>query len=85
MDILNKLDLILNEANNKIPKGLLGWVADYIETRINGNTKLAKEIKQNIEDEIEALGLDKKEVFNYFGDPDKNKDKVMKNINKFRG
>lgn len=83
MDILDKMDFLLNEAN-KIPKGLLGWVADYIETRMEGNTKLAKEIKQNIEDEIDALGLDKKEVFNYFGDPDKDKSKVMKNINKFR-
>lgn len=85
MDILEKLDLITE--NKDIPKGLIGWVADYIEARMEGNSKLAKNIKKNLDKEIKELGLNSKEVFMYFGDPDdpKQKDSVMKKINKFRG
>lgn len=86
MDILDKLDNILFEANN-IPKGIKSWVADYIITRHEGNVKLAKEMKKNIEDEIKSLGLKKKEVFGIFGDPDdpKQKDKVLKKAKDFQG
>lgn len=85
MELLNKIDMFLNEAN-KIPKGLIGWVADYIEARHNGNVKLAKEIKKNIESEIKSLGLDRDDVFGYFGDPDnpREREEVMKNIEQFR-
>ncbi len=86
MDILDRINFIF-ESNNRIPKGLLEWVADYIITRHEGNVKLAKKIKKNIEEEIEDLGLDKKDVFFYFGDPDnpKEKDEILKKAKEFQG
>lgn len=54
-----------------IPKGLLQWVKDYQQTRKAGNIKLAKAIKNSIDKQIKNLGLNKEEVYFYFGDPDK--------------
>ena len=85
MNITDKIDKYLNEKK-EIPRGVLNWVVDYIEMRTAGNTKGAKDIKKQIDAEIKKLGLNKKDVYSYFGDPDdpKQKDKVKKNIKKFK-
>lgn len=86
MDLQEKMDLFINEAN-KIPDAIKAWVADYIYARHQGNTKLAKEMKKSIDKEIKSLGLNKKDVYNYFGDPDdpKEKDKVIKKVKEYQG
>ena len=86
MNIIDKLDNILFEAN-KIPRGLISWVADYIYARHHGNVKDAKQMKKNLDKEIKKLGLDKDKVYNYFGDPDnpREKDKVIKRVKEYQG
>lgn len=85
MNILERMDNVLFESNN-IPKGIKSWVADYIIARHEGNTKLAKKMKKDIESEIKDLGLKKNDVFFVFGDPDdpKQKDKVLKKAKEFQ-
>ena len=51
------------EQQTPIPPGLLGWVNDFKIARINGNVRLAKELKKNIDREIKRLHLDPKAVF----------------------
>lgn len=82
MNILNKIDNYLTEK--KAPKEILNWVADYIEMRKAGNVKGSKEIKKNIDKEIKKLSLNKKEVYNTFGDPENPSNDVMKKIKEFR-
>ena len=87
MNIIEKIDDLLKEKKEEtISKGLLDWVASYIEMRQYGNINGAKQIKKDIDKQIKQLKLNKKDVYFYFGDPDnpKGKEQVMKKIEHFR-
>lgn len=53
----------IDEGDREIPKGLLGWVNDYKKSRKSGNVKLAKELRDKINTEIDKLDLDAIEVY----------------------
>lgn len=85
MNIIDRMDNILFEAS-KVPKSIKEWVADYIIALDDGNKKLAREMKSDIESEIKSLGLDKEDVFNVFGDLDdrREKDRAVKKARDFQ-
>lgn len=86
MDLQEKMDLLLNEAN-KIPDAIKAWVADYIYARHHGNVKLAKQMKKDLDKEIKRLDLNKNDVYFYFGNPDdpKERDEVIKKVKEYQG
>ena len=77
MDIENIVEKYITEKKkldslpDDVKKGILSWVKDYAGMRKAGNVKGAKEGKAAIDKEIKKYGLDSKEVYFYYGDPDK--------------